>query len=603
MTFYYIIEMEFSAITSSPHFPITGTDAFWDGSVPNPMIGSLNNPTSSLSSIRPEASAAGAGHSLHSQDLGPVPVVPGGGVIPTLSIVTSTVSRSVNSSGSLNPVPGQSMGINLPSTRPPIISSGSLSSTGFPTAYNWNRPPWMFQYPVVGNPWQPSAALGAPNQAVSGGLCPTSQDPLDSVRELFSEFKDSMKAEFSSLNSRLSVLESSTKVRVDPVPPSPESQEDEVDREDDEISVAPGSQERVFLDEEESDHPTDSQTVKRVPSSGATNSHQTVGDGSPVPETDSTSLSKENLRSRVYTLMRDVAKVPFASPPKPKRLSSNFEASCGLIRESSSTYNSFPESNHVLTALQIINDSISNDSVDKQSSGSKFSSFGPTSFSGVYNVKDYQIFNSTLGRLVPTCDKAMSNLLGSKPVDGLRLSQATWSKSENLLRNSSQVLASAEHYLSATGAILQDLEGEGIAEIKSLLLQLDKALGTSQVLVSGALANLTLSKRSEILDKSSVNETLKDSLMKSPLTDKIFGLSLQKVQEEVSKAPQSVSVNVRLNDGKRTIASSSSGYQPTPTFSAKRRKVVRRKQYANSSKTPHAQKSGSKGAQKSGPRP
>ena len=83
--------------------------------------------------------------------------------------------------------------------------------------------------------------------------------------------------------------------------------------------------------------------------------------------------------------------------------------------------------------------------------------------------------------------------------------------------------------------------------------------------MSGALANLTLSKRSAILDKS-VNETLKGSLMNSPLTDKIFGLSLQKVQEEVSKAPQSVSVNVRLNDGKRTIASSSSGYQPTPTF-------------------------------------
>jgi hypothetical protein len=46
--------------------------------------------------------------------------------------------------------------------------------------------------------------------------------------------------------------------------PPPESQEDEVDREDDEMSVAPGSQERVFLDEEESD----SQTVKRVLSSG-----------------------------------------------------------------------------------------------------------------------------------------------------------------------------------------------------------------------------------------------------------------------------------------------------------------------------------------------
>ena len=90
MTFYCIIEMEFSASTSSPYFPITGT-----------MVGFLNNPTSNLSSIRPEASAAGAGHSLHSQDLGPVPVVPGGGVIPTLSIVTSTVSRLVNSSDSL----------------------------------------------------------------------------------------------------------------------------------------------------------------------------------------------------------------------------------------------------------------------------------------------------------------------------------------------------------------------------------------------------------------------------------------------------------------------------------------------------------------------
>ena len=72
MTFSFFIEMKFSASNCSPYFPITGTDAFWDGLVPNPMIGSLNNPTSSLSSIRPEVSAAGAGHSLHSQDLGPV---------------------------------------------------------------------------------------------------------------------------------------------------------------------------------------------------------------------------------------------------------------------------------------------------------------------------------------------------------------------------------------------------------------------------------------------------------------------------------------------------------------------------------------------------
>jgi hypothetical protein len=53
-------------------------------------------------------------------------------------------------------------------------------------------------------------------------------------------YKNYMKPEISSLNSRLSVLESSTKVRMDSVLPSPESQEDEIDREDGEISVAPG---------------------------------------------------------------------------------------------------------------------------------------------------------------------------------------------------------------------------------------------------------------------------------------------------------------------------------------------------------------------------
>ena len=220
-----------------------------------------------------------------------------------------------------------------------------------------------------------------------------------------------------------------------------------------------------------------------------------------------------------------------------------------------------------LAALQIINDGISIDSVDKESSGLHVFRVSVLPHSHEYAMlritKSLILLWEGWPQLVTQPCLICWN---QNQLTGLRLSQATWSKSENLLRNSSQVFASAEHYLSANGAILQDLEGEGIAEIKSLLLQLDKSLGTSQVLVLGALANLALSKRSEILDKSSVNETLKDSLMKSPLTDKIFGLSLQKVQEEVSKAPQSVSVNVRLNDGKRTIASSSSGHQPTPTF-------------------------------------
>jgi hypothetical protein len=39
----------------------------------------------------------------------------------------------------------------------------------------------------------------------------------------------------------------------------------------------------------------------------------------------------------------------------------------------------------------------------------------------------------------------------------------------------------------------------------------------------GTLANFTLSKRREILEKSSVNEILQDSLLRSPLSDKVFG--------------------------------------------------------------------------------
>jgi hypothetical protein len=46
------------------------------------------------------------------------------------------------------------------------------------------------------------------------------------------------------------------------------------------------------------------------------------------------------------------------------------------------------------------------------------------------------------------------------------------------------------------------------SSVKSLLLQVDQALGSSQCLLMGTLANFTLSKRREILEKSSVNEIL-----------------------------------------------------------------------------------------------
>jgi hypothetical protein len=102
----------------------------------------------------------------------------------------------------------------------------------------------------------------------------------------------------------------------------------------------------------------------------------------------------------------------------------------------------------------------------------------------------------------------------------------------------------------AAGSLLQE-RGDDFSELKSFLLQVDQGIGISQLLLMGTLGNFTLSKRSEILEKSLVNESLKDSLLSSPLSDKIFGLSVHEVQEEMKKLPQPVKVNVQVTNGKR----------------------------------------------------
>ncbi|VDI33686.1 Hypothetical predicted protein [Mytilus galloprovincialis] len=103
-------------------------------------------------------------------------------------------------------------------------------------------------------------------------------------------------------------------------------------------------------------------------------------------------------------------------------------------------------------SLQIINDGI----VANESQFSQVSGFGLASFTEQFRSKDYDIFDSTLGKLVPKCDKVFSSTIASKPADGLRLTQSVWSKTENLLRNASHVLGTAEHFLSAVAPVLKD---------------------------------------------------------------------------------------------------------------------------------------------------
>jgi hypothetical protein len=73
----------------------------------NPVV-SVGSPTMSVSSIMPEPSGAGA---KVGGLAGPVPTRPRVG-IPTLSTVTHTVSRPVNTTGSFSSAPGSSMGLN-----------------------------------------------------------------------------------------------------------------------------------------------------------------------------------------------------------------------------------------------------------------------------------------------------------------------------------------------------------------------------------------------------------------------------------------------------------------------------------------------------------
>ena len=85
---------------------------------------------------------------------------------------------------------------------------------------------------------------------------------------------------------------------------------------------------------------------------------------------------------------------------------------------------SFPESKHVSTALQVIHDSLASPAGSSSNNTGKFPGFGPSSFTGRFRSKDFEIHNSSIGMSAPTCDKAIASLLGSKSVDGLRFTQA-----------------------------------------------------------------------------------------------------------------------------------------------------------------------------------
>jgi hypothetical protein len=273
---------------------------------------------------------------------------------------------------------------------------------------------------------------------------------------------------------------------------------------------------------------------------------------------------REALRHRAYTIRRELSEVPMSSTPRKVLAPSDFMSCSGLEKDKPKGYKSFPESGHTNSALDFMNESIS-DFHSSKGTGNKYNGFGPATFpSSKIKSMDFAIHDSSLGKWYPSCDKTYSALLGTKPVEGLVLNQSTWAKSESNLRLMSSVLSTAEHYMAATGSLLKD-KGDEFDELESLLLQVDQSLGVSQLLLMDTLSNFTLSKKQEMLDKSPIPEPLKETLLYSTLVkDKLFGLPLGKLQEEASKTPQTVKVDVQVSNGQRRVTTSQSHSETGP---------------------------------------
>ena len=348
--------------------------------------------------------------------------------IPTLSTVTHTVSRPVNTTGSFSSAPGSSMGLNLPGSRPPVFSYGyCLPGPSIPLVQTWARPPWAV--PTQSYP----GSQGVNPFAYWPQPVPSSQDTIrtpvtcsqfnsssvlqnselvSSAKEVLSDFKKSMSDDLATISSRISSLEAGHRVSL----PTPCEEVSDL------ISMAPGSQEATFLSEDEHEEGESSmaRVADKVPLAGHTKSVTSTDVGSPRESEaeDSSVSSNDQLRARVYSLLRGVAHVPLSSSPRLKKTSSIFDTSCGLVQDKPNTFGSFPESNHASSAIQFVNDYLSVKVNDKSSRGSSFSGFGASFFPVISRVKILKSMTLLSGKRPQFVISLFHNFLGPNQLMG-----------------------------------------------------------------------------------------------------------------------------------------------------------------------------------------
>ena len=187
--------------------------------------------------------------------------------------------------------------------------------------------------------------------------------------------------------------------------------------------MAPGSQEATFLSENEHEECESSmaRVADKVPLAGQTKSVTSTDIGSPreSESEDSSSVSyKDRLRTRVYSLLREVAHLSLSSPPRLKKTSSIFETSCDLVQDKPNTFGSFPESNHAFSAIQFVNDCLSVKVNDKSSQGSSFSGFGASLFPVISRVKILKSMTFLSGKRPQFAISLFHNFLGPNQLKG-----------------------------------------------------------------------------------------------------------------------------------------------------------------------------------------
>ncbi|CAC5383079.1 unnamed protein product [Mytilus coruscus] len=292
----------------------------------------------------------------------------------------------------------QSTTSNLSVPAPPLaVSSSSCSSVSVPAALPTSSVRHQF------------------NQVTDSG------PSLDGFKSILDDFRQSISSELTSFSNRLGTLENIANKSNSPVisllPYHNIGSDPEDSDEEERFSVAPGSQEEGFTSDEEGDNLTQvSQNVSQ-PSVPVSISSSVIGhsstNSSKDPEAEDTPSTLKDLRNSVYTIMRDVNKVPFQSLSRPKRLTSTFEASCGLSIDNAKSHTSFPQSNHMSTSLQIINDGIvANESQFSQTPAPvkvNVSLSGNNSKRGSYSSAGGSSYNSQEKR------RKMTNDGGNKP--------------------------------------------------------------------------------------------------------------------------------------------------------------------------------------------